>query len=108
MNGTTRNGERGCINTSFFILIFFFQLSYLEIMKISSIVTETTKNAPRPLNSFMGFRLEKQREILDKYPGINHRDISKITAKWWKEMSPNEKLYYKRKAEIAKTEHYKR
>ncbi|KAI8988327.1 hypothetical protein BDF20DRAFT_985651 [Mycotypha africana] len=49
---------------------------------------------PRPLNCFMLFRLEKQREIAKRCPGANHRDISKITSKWWKELSKEDKLPY--------------
>jgi hypothetical protein len=76
-------------------------------MKVSSILTDsiTQKKVPRPLNCFMTFRLEKQREIMKKFPGANHRDISKIIAKWWKELSPLEKEPYKIQAEKAKNEH---
>ncbi|KAI8080867.1 high mobility group box domain-containing protein [Thamnidium elegans] len=75
-------------------------------MDIASIITDTTaKRVPRPLNCFMTYRLEKQRDILQQCPGTNHRDISKITAKWWKEMSAVEKEPYRIKAYNAKFEH---
>ncbi|KAG2202314.1 hypothetical protein INT47_010762 [Mucor saturninus] len=78
-------------------------------MDIASIVTDSnsTKKVPRPLNCFMTYRLEKQREILLQCPGTNHRDISKITAKWWKEMSVAEKEPYRLKAFKAKFDHEK-
>ncbi|GAA5797192.1 hypothetical protein HPULCUR_002571 [Helicostylum pulchrum] len=75
-------------------------------MDIASIITDpTAKKVPRPLNCFMTYRLEKQRDILQQCPGTNHRDISKITAKWWKEMSAAEKEPYRLKAYNAKFEH---
>jgi hypothetical protein len=60
---------------------------------------------PRPLNSFMIFRLEKQREIVDQCPGANHRDISKIISKWWKELSAEDKQKYVAEADKVKMEH---
>lgn len=60
---------------------------------------------PRPLNSFMIFRLEKQRDIVEKCPGANHRDISKIISKWWKELGKFEKQWYIAEAEKRKLEH---
>lgn len=60
---------------------------------------------PRPLNSFMIFRLEKQRDIVEKCPGANHRDISKIISKWWKELGKSEKQWYIAEAEKRKLEH---
>jgi hypothetical protein len=55
----------------------------------------------------MTYRLEKQREIVERCPGANHRDISKIIAKWWKELPAEEKEPYRIKAEKAKIEHKK-
>lgn len=71
--------------------------------------TKVTQNAsiPRPLNCFLLYRLEKQKEIVDKCSGANHRDISKIIAKWWKEASEEEKRPFREKADIAKKEHNK-
>jgi hypothetical protein len=60
---------------------------------------------PRPLNSFMIFRLEKQHEIVDQCPGANHRDISKIISKWWKEISAEEKQKYINEADKLKMKH---
>ncbi|CEP10159.1 hypothetical protein [Parasitella parasitica] len=67
--------------------------------------TAEVEKIPRPLNSFMIFRLEKQREIVDKCPGANHRDISKIISKWWKELPKNDKDWYVAEAEKRKAEH---
>lgn len=78
----------------------------------SSPLSESTAGAPteaekipRPLNSFMIFRLEKQRDIVEKCPGANHRDISKIISKWWKELGKSEKQWYIAEAEKRKVEH---
>ncbi|KAF1807676.1 high mobility group box domain-containing protein [Mucor lusitanicus] len=60
---------------------------------------------PRPLNSFMIFRLQKQKDIVEKCPGANHRDISKIISKWWKELGKTEKQWYIAEAEKRKIEH---
>ncbi|KAI8967700.1 high mobility group box domain-containing protein, partial [Mycotypha africana] len=62
---------------------------------------------PRPLNCFLFYRLDKQKEIVEKCPGANHRDISKIIAKWWKEATDEEKKPYVEKARRAKQEHRK-
>ncbi|KAI8997009.1 hypothetical protein BDB01DRAFT_862821 [Pilobolus umbonatus] len=62
---------------------------------------------PRPLNCFLLYRLEKQKEIVAKCAGANHRDISKIIAKWWKEASDEEKKPFREQAKIAKLEHSK-
>ncbi|KAG1448160.1 hypothetical protein G6F56_009026 [Rhizopus delemar] len=67
----------------------------------------TNEKIPRPMNCFMIYRLERQREIVSECPGANHRDISKITAKWWKEMTKEEKQLYREKAEKKKNEHNK-
>ncbi|KAI7888626.1 uncharacterized protein EV154DRAFT_483968 [Mucor mucedo] len=60
---------------------------------------------PRPLNCFLMYRLEKQKEIVAKCAGANHRDISKIIAKWWQEASEEEKKPFRERARIAKMEH---
>ncbi|KAG1147319.1 hypothetical protein G6F37_000823 [Rhizopus arrhizus] len=62
---------------------------------------------PRPLNCFLLYRIEKQKEIVAKCPGANHRDISKIIAKWWTEATEEEKRPFREQARIAKQEHYK-
>ncbi|KAG0938052.1 hypothetical protein G6F57_009618 [Rhizopus arrhizus] len=62
---------------------------------------------PRPLNCFLFYRLEKQKEILAQCPGANHRDISKIIAKWWKDATEEEKEPFREQARIVKEEHYR-
>lgn len=64
-------------------------------------------NIPRPLNCFLMYRLEKQKEIVAKCPNANHRDISKIIAKWWQEASEEEKQPFREAARITKAEHRK-
>ncbi|GAN03288.1 HMG-box [Mucor ambiguus] len=66
---------------------------------------EQVEKIPRPLNSFMIFRLEKQKDIVEKCPGANHRDISKIISKWWKELGKTEKQWYTAEAEKRKIAH---
>ncbi|RCH99548.1 hypothetical protein CU097_015596 [Rhizopus azygosporus] len=77
-------------------------------MKTSTRSRSDASKIPRPMNSFMIYRLEKQREIVKECPGANHRDISKIIAKWWKEMSDEEKQPYRAKALMARHEHSQR
>ncbi|KAI7852799.1 high mobility group box domain-containing protein, partial [Circinella umbellata] len=60
---------------------------------------------PRPMNCFLAFRLEKQGQIVDMLPGANHRDISKLLAKLWKELPESEKEPYRERARQAKIEH---
>lgn len=69
--------------------------------------SNSEQSIPRPLNCFLLYRLEKQKEIVDKCSGANHRDISKIIAKWWKDASEEEKKPYRERANIAKAEHNK-
>lgn len=66
------------------------------------------KKIPRPMNCFMTYRLEKQQQIVNQCPGANHRDISKIIAKWWRELSDEEKDPYRIKAAEAKAKHLER
>ncbi|KAI8357308.1 high mobility group box domain-containing protein [Choanephora cucurbitarum] len=72
-------------------------------------MTKTSKQTsiPRPLNCFLIYRLEKQKEIVAKCAGANHRDISKIIAQWWKNTTDEEKKPYREKARLAKLEHSK-
>lgn len=60
---------------------------------------------PRPMNCFMAYRLEKQKEIVARCPGANHRDISKVVAKWWRKESEKVKQKYRNIAEQAKQQH---
>ncbi|CAO3590979.1 unnamed protein product [Absidia cylindrospora] len=76
--------------------------------KNSSSASTNTQKIGRPINCFMAFRLEKHREISSQSPGLNHRDISKIIAKWWKEATDVEKAPYRAIAEKAKAEHAKK
>ncbi|KAI9349394.1 hypothetical protein BD770DRAFT_446158 [Pilaira anomala] len=77
-------------------------------MKQSSnayISSTSPQKIPRPMNCFMTYRVEKQQQIVDQCPGANHRDISKIVAKWWRELPAAEKEPYRLKAAKAKAEH---
>lgn len=90
-------------------LVFFLRYKphYIPLLSIVFIMKTTNKSnkVPRPLNSYILFRVQKQREIVEQCPGANHRDISKITSKWWRELSPEEKQVYIDEAERLKQEH---
>ncbi|KAF7729467.1 hypothetical protein EC973_004447 [Apophysomyces ossiformis] len=60
---------------------------------------------PRPMNCFMIYRRIKQSEIVAHCPGSNHRDLSKIIAKWWNEATEEEKAPYKELARHEKAKH---
>ncbi|GAA5797486.1 hypothetical protein HPULCUR_002873 [Helicostylum pulchrum] len=62
---------------------------------------------PRPVNSFMSYRTEKQFIIRQFCPTANHRDISKMVAKWWHNVSSTEKAIFVNKAKLAKENHNK-
>ncbi|CAO3583350.1 unnamed protein product [Absidia cylindrospora] len=78
-----------------------------NIININTYALKSPRKAKigRPVNCFMAFRLEKHREISSQTPGLNHRDISKIIAKWWKEMTEEEKAPYRAIAAKAKADH---
>ncbi|ORZ03522.1 hypothetical protein BCR43DRAFT_501375 [Syncephalastrum racemosum] len=60
---------------------------------------------PRPLNCFLTYRLAKQKLITELCPGANHRDISKVVAKWWHEEPNFIKDEYRELARIEKASH---
>ncbi|KAG0930833.1 hypothetical protein G6F57_011460 [Rhizopus arrhizus] len=60
---------------------------------------------PRPVNSFLAYRTEMQAIIRQYCPLANHREISKVVAKWWHEATTEEKQIFKDKAELAKYSH---
>ncbi|KAI9498724.1 hypothetical protein BDB00DRAFT_935436 [Zychaea mexicana] len=60
---------------------------------------------PRPMNCFLAYRLEKQKQIAAICPGTNHREISKVVAKWWSEEPEVEKQKYRDLAEQDKRIH---
>lgn len=60
---------------------------------------------PRPLNSFMIFRMEHQANVGMEHPGASHQEISKKLSIKWRNLSPKEKKVYIDKAVLAKEEH---
>ena len=60
---------------------------------------------PRPKNSFMTYRAERQHEVLISNPGANNKDVSKIIGAMWRTESPEVKEYYRKRAELHKHEH---
>ncbi|CAJ0873811.1 14276_t:CDS:2 [Entrophospora sp. SA101] len=79
----------------------------------SSNITFVTKQIrkkpyiPRPPNSFILYRQHHHPLILNKNPGINNSEISRIIADHWRRLSDKEKDEWKRKAEEAKERHMK-
>ncbi|KAI8875437.1 mating type protein MAT1-1, partial [Backusella circina FSU 941] len=67
--------------------------------------TSSRINPPRPMNCFLLFRNDKQKEIVAKCKGANHRDISKVISKWWRESDEELKTYYRIRAIIEKEKH---
>ncbi|KAF7728427.1 hypothetical protein EC973_006105 [Apophysomyces ossiformis] len=59
----------------------------------------------RPPNCFILFRKDMQKKIVALCPGANHRDISTVCAKYWREMTEEDKTVYKKMAEDVKQEH---
>ncbi|CDH58713.1 predicted protein [Lichtheimia corymbifera JMRC:FSU:9682] len=68
---------------------------------------ENKSEIPPPMNCFQAFRLEKKNEIIARCPNASYRDISKVIAKWWKELPEEEKEPYREHARLAKIEHAK-
>ncbi|KAI8886194.1 HMG-box, partial [Backusella circina FSU 941] len=67
----------------------------------------SANKVPRPKNCFILFRLDMQNKVSEMCPGANHRDISRIIAKWWREASDSEHEYYQELAKQEKIEHAK-
>ncbi|KND02907.1 uncharacterized protein SPPG_01987 [Spizellomyces punctatus DAOM BR117] len=63
------------------------------------------KRIPRPANSFMTYRMEKQHEVLAKHAGANNKDISVIIGEMWRNEPEAVKEYYRKKAEMGRKEH---
>ncbi|KAI9313767.1 hypothetical protein BX666DRAFT_542356 [Dichotomocladium elegans] len=63
------------------------------------------KHVPRPTNCFMIYRLEMQKYIRTYCPNANHREISKIVAKWWHKEPLHVKEHFRAMADKAKQEH---
>ncbi|KAJ3183122.1 hypothetical protein HDU87_007545 [Geranomyces variabilis] len=66
---------------------------------------EVPKRIPRPSNSFMTYRMEKQHEVLAHHAGANNKDISVIIGDMWRNESEPVKEYYRKKAELGRQEH---
>ncbi|KAI7865368.1 hypothetical protein BDF14DRAFT_1883599 [Spinellus fusiger] len=77
-------------------------------LSMKPIHKKKSTKVPRPMNCFLAYRLAKQGEIVAQCPGANHRDISKIIAKWWKEATEEEKAPFRDQANKAKEEHAKK
>lgn len=65
-------------------------------------------HTPRPSNSFILYRKSKHALIMSSYHApkpLNNNFISKMVAKWWKEETPENKLFWSRNAEEEKRIH---
>ncbi|CDH53131.1 predicted protein [Lichtheimia corymbifera JMRC:FSU:9682] len=60
---------------------------------------------PRPVNCFMLYRIEMQKYIRKHCPYANHREISKIVAKWWHQETEEIKNEFRSAADKVKMEH---
>ncbi|RUS18736.1 hypothetical protein BC937DRAFT_88406 [Endogone sp. FLAS-F59071] len=56
---------------------------------------KNAKKIPRPWNSLMAYRMDKQHQIMELYPGVNNKDIARIVGQMWKHESNEEKERYK-------------
>ncbi|KAI9479402.1 hypothetical protein LPJ78_004252 [Coemansia sp. RSA 989] len=56
----------------------------------------------RPPNSFILYRSDKLRELVQKHPELKQTQISKMCADNWKKESPEVKEFYRRKQQEAK------
>ncbi|KXN67256.1 sequence-specific DNA-binding high mobility group box protein mat-Mc, partial [Conidiobolus coronatus NRRL 28638] len=72
-----------------------------------SVSIKKKNHIPRPKNSFMIYRQEKQYEAAKHIEGSNNKDISKLVGKWWNNETEEVKAYYRKKAEEAKKVHSK-
>ncbi|ORZ14477.1 high mobility group box domain-containing protein, partial [Absidia repens] len=62
-------------------------------------------SAPRPVNCFLVYRKEKQAQIAELCTGANHRVISKIVARWWKNIDSCTRSLYVDVAKQVKQDH---
>ncbi|KAJ9061767.1 hypothetical protein DSO57_1015141 [Entomophthora muscae] len=74
-------------------------------MQIGNKKTRSKNAIPRPKNSFMVYRQEKQEEIISKNGRINNTLISEIAGYMWRTEDEEVKKAYRDKAEIGKREH---
>lgn len=84
---------------------FFTSFLHLNMTKVNMTKKNKRSAIPRPLNSFMIFRLEHQASVSKETPGAKHQDISKKLSARWKALNPEEKQEYKAKALAAKEKH---
>ncbi|KAJ3161093.1 hypothetical protein HDU86_007714 [Geranomyces michiganensis] len=66
---------------------------------------EVPKRIPRPSNSFITYRMDKQHEVLAQHSGANNKDISVIIGDMWRNESEPVKEYYRQKAALGRKEH---
>ncbi|KAJ3039086.1 hypothetical protein HDV00_012644 [Rhizophlyctis rosea] len=63
------------------------------------------KKIPRPKNSFMTYRADKQPEVLKQYIGASSKDVSRVIADMWAAEPPGVKEIYQKRAEQGRLEH---
>ncbi|KAI9005401.1 mating type protein MAT-2, partial [Gaertneriomyces semiglobifer] len=63
------------------------------------------RKAPRPANSFILYRREKQDFVMKTHDGITNNEASRIIGEMWAKEPDEVKAVYKQKAEEAKRLH---
>lgn len=58
--------------------------------------------ASKPVNSFLLYCKEHRSLIAQENPNFSNSDVTSQLGKNWRNMDPQRKLYYHRKAEIIK------
>ncbi|KAF8885893.1 hypothetical protein CPB84DRAFT_1555955 [Gymnopilus junonius] len=74
-------------------------------------MTDQTSDPPRPQNAYMLFRQhvnEKINSMREGLPGLLQTNISKFTAKLWRQVPSETKRYFESKAREAAAEHRRR
>ncbi|KNC99311.1 uncharacterized protein SPPG_05561 [Spizellomyces punctatus DAOM BR117] len=76
-----------------------------EMSNVKSYNLQKPKKAPRPANSFIIYRREKQDEVMRANEGITNNEASRLIGQMWANEPAEVKEIYKRKAEDAKRLH---
>ncbi|PVV05116.1 hypothetical protein BB560_000367 [Smittium megazygosporum] len=102
------NGKNGAL-TSHFAIIDNQMVNYNDFDESSKRRTraEKAKRTPRPPNSFILYRKDKQEEVIKNNPGVSNKEISCIIGSMWKSESKEVKERYRISSEDEKKKHKK-
>ena len=53
-----------------------------------------TNGLKRPKNGFIRFSIEYRKELAEKNPNLDNRDVSKMLGQKWRKMTPEERKPY--------------